>query len=93
MFNRLYIRIARSFGARPSWMAIGFYCRRCAAIRIDGLATVDVPANQCNQCGHIWLPRGDEPPALCPKCKSRRWDRAPRAVKTAALLAEKGVGE
>lgn len=30
---------------------------------------------QCAQCGHKWLPRGEEQPLLCPKCKSLRWDK------------------
>lgn len=28
------------------------------------------------RCGHEWLPRDkDEPPRVCPKCKSANWDR------------------
>lgn len=27
------------------------------------------------RCGHEWLPRGDERPSVCPKCKSPRWDK------------------
>jgi len=28
------------------------------------------------RCGHEWLPRKkSERPAVCPKCKSPRWDR------------------
>ena len=27
------------------------------------------------RCGHEWLPRGDERPRVCPKCKSANWDR------------------
>jgi predicted Zn-ribbon and HTH transcriptional regulator len=27
------------------------------------------------RCGHEWLPRGDEKPTVCPKCKSPRWDK------------------
>ncbi len=30
----------------------------------------------CLHCGHVWRPlRGR--PALCPRCKSRNWDKAP----------------
>ena len=29
----------------------------------------------CNQCGHKWLPRGEEEPVACGKCKSPRWNR------------------
>jgi predicted Zn-ribbon and HTH transcriptional regulator len=27
------------------------------------------------RCGHEWLPRGNENPTVCPKCKSPRWDK------------------
>lgn len=27
------------------------------------------------RCGHEWLPRGEEEPRTCPKCKSPHWDR------------------
>jgi len=27
------------------------------------------------RCGHEWLPRGEERPSVCPKCKSPRWDK------------------
>ncbi len=40
---------------------------------------------QCFQCGHKWLPRTTERPALCPKCKSLRWDKpGKRGVKAEA---------
>jgi hypothetical protein len=28
---------------------------------------------RCDLCGHIWLARGPDPPALCAKCHKRRW--------------------
>lgn len=27
------------------------------------------------RCGHEWLPRDDEKPRVCPKCKSANWDK------------------
>jgi predicted Zn-ribbon and HTH transcriptional regulator len=30
---------------------------------------------QCERCGHKWVPREDESPRVCPKCKSPYWDR------------------
>lgn len=30
---------------------------------------------RCERCGHEWLPRNEEPPRVCPKCKSPYWDR------------------
>ena len=29
--------------------------------------------NECRRCGHTWVPRGEAPPAQCPKCKSTKW--------------------
>jgi|HubBroStandDraft_1064217.scaffolds.fasta_scaffold13052_5 DNA-directed RNA polymerase subunit RPC12/RpoP len=31
------------------------------------------PKHACQQCGHAWIPRQQDPPARCPKCQSRRW--------------------
>jgi transcriptional regulator len=30
------------------------------------------------RCGHEWLPRDEEKPRVCPKCKSANWDRPKR---------------
>ncbi len=35
---------------------------------------------QCERCGHVWVPREDETPKVCPKCKSPYWDR-PRKIQ------------
>ena len=40
------------------------------------IGRVRVTALRCERCGHVWLPRIHERPALCPKCKSLRWDKA-----------------
>jgi predicted Zn-ribbon and HTH transcriptional regulator len=38
-----------------------------------------VPLTGCRcRCGHEWLPRNDEKPRVCPKCKSPNWDRPMR---------------
>jgi len=29
----------------------------------------------CERCGHTWLPRSEERPRVCPKCKSAWWDQ------------------
>lgn len=28
----------------------------------------------CEKCHHSWLPRSEERPRVCPKCKSAWWD-------------------
>ena len=29
----------------------------------------------CYRCNHKWVPRDDETPRVCPKCKSPYWDK------------------
>jgi uncharacterized CHY-type Zn-finger protein len=29
----------------------------------------------CERCNHKWVPREDENPKVCPKCKSPYWDK------------------
>jgi predicted Zn-ribbon and HTH transcriptional regulator len=33
------------------------------------------------RCGHEWLPRGEERPRVCPKCKSANWDQQKKWVR------------
>ncbi len=33
---------------------------------------------KCLRCDHIWIPRKDTKPIICPKCKSPYWDRPRR---------------
>jgi predicted Zn-ribbon and HTH transcriptional regulator len=36
---------------------------------------INIKGNRCYRCGHIWIQREEEKPAVCPKCKSPYWDR------------------
>lgn len=45
------------------------------------MAIIQMEACRCERCGHEWIPRGEELPVICPKCKSARWNR-PRKVKS-----------
>jgi len=36
---------------------------------------------KCLRCDHEWIPRREEHPRVCPKCKSPYWDR-PRLGST-----------
>lgn len=38
------------------------------------IGEVLLPGCRC-RCGHEWLPRKNEKPDVCPKCKSPRWDK------------------
>lgn len=30
---------------------------------------------QCERCGHVWVPKSERRPTICPKCKSPYWDK------------------
>ena len=49
-----------------------------------------VPLLGCRcRCGYEWLPRFDDTPRVCPKCKSPNWDRPKRwTVKKAVPEGE-----
>lgn len=42
----------------------------------------------CQRCGHKWIPRHENRPKICPKCKSPYWDR-----ERVRPTAEKPEGE
>lgn len=33
-----------------------------------------VEKRTCTRCGHVWWPRMETIPRICPKCKSPYWD-------------------
>lgn len=37
-------------------------------------------AYRCERCGYVWIPRKQELPKVCPRCKSPYWDR-PRRLR------------
>src|SRR5437899_11414927 len=37
--------------------------------------TIALEGFRCARCGHEWVPRKDEVPRVCPRCKSPFWDR------------------
>lgn len=39
---------------------------------------------ECLRCGHVWNPRGIYMPAMCPKCKSYKWDIPKKGKKEVA---------
>jgi len=47
------------------------------------MAKVKVTALKCRRCGHRWLPRTSDV-ALCPKCRSPRWDTTPPPTRPTA---------
>lgn len=46
------------------------------------MARIQVEANQCDVCGHIWLSTN---PLRCAKCKSPYWDRGARVTPPEAM--------
>ena len=48
------------------------------AAKDDEIGMVMLLGCRC-RCGHEWLPRAKgERPAVCPRCKSPRWDKPKR---------------
>jgi NADH pyrophosphatase NudC (nudix superfamily) len=45
------------------------------------MARITLQGFQCERCGHKWVPREDETPRVCPKCKSPYWDRPRRIIE------------
>lgn len=39
------------------------------------MGTIKIAGYRCERCGHIWVPRNEEKPIVCPKCKSPYWDK------------------
>lgn len=38
------------------------------------MAEITLKGYLCDRCGHKWVPREDEIPRVCPKCKSPYWN-------------------
>ena len=53
---------------------------------------VEVDGYRCTRCGHEWLPRKDEKPRVCPRCKSPFWDRERTLVAYRADVVVEGRG-
>src|ERR1700735_3877800 len=66
IFQRGYLSI-------PLVYIISRYERYRAMTKDKESGMVKLGGCRC-RCGHEWLPRGDERPTVCPKCKSPRWD-------------------
>jgi predicted Zn-ribbon and HTH transcriptional regulator len=60
-------------------------CHRCivATMAAKRARTVTLPIHTCLRCGHEWIPRKQELPKACSKCKSAYWN-VPRKKKRAS---------
>lgn len=51
---------------------------------------------RCERCEHEWVPRREEEPRVCPKCKSPYWNRprkdTARATQETAKGENAGIG-
>jgi predicted Zn-ribbon and HTH transcriptional regulator len=51
-------------------------------------AMIELPSLRCLRCGWgPWIPRSAKRPDVCPKCKSRVWDKPPKFGKLHDLRA------
>jgi hypothetical protein len=58
---------------------------------MPSLIPIVVLGYRCERCGHQWKPRNsDEPPLVCPWCKTHCWDQPKRGsvAQTPAPLGE-----
>jgi len=39
---------------------------------------IEVEGYKCERCGHEWIPRKNNYPIVCPKCKSPYWNMPKR---------------
>jgi len=53
---------------------------------------IEVDGFRCARCGHEWVPRKNETPRVCPKCKSPFWDRERSLVTFRADVLVRGQG-
>ena len=56
---------------------------------------IEVDGFRCARCGHEWVPRKDEQPRVCPRCKSPFWDRERQLVgfRAEAILRGEGASQ
>ena len=52
------------------------------------MAEITMKGWECERCEHQWVPRDEEHPRVCPKCKSPYWDR-PRLDGTKSRAIKK----
>jgi len=45
-----------------------------------------LPRFTCTRCQHEWIPRTEQPPKVCPSCKSPYWNRERRTPRLTDLL-------
>ena len=44
------------------------------------MAEITLKGYRCERCDHTWVPREEDVPLVCPKCKSPYWNK-PRKLK------------
>jgi predicted Zn-ribbon and HTH transcriptional regulator len=55
------------------------------------MAEITLKGYRCERCGHKWVPRDEERPRVCPKCKSAYWD-VPRKLAAKKDMAKRLAG-
>jgi uncharacterized OB-fold protein len=52
------------------------------------MGEITLKGYQCERCGHKWVPREEEFPKVCPRCKSPYWNIA-RKLNSKKQIAKK----
>jgi hypothetical protein len=46
---------------------------------------IKIKQYQCLRCGHLWIPRFNQRPGVCPVCKRKDWDVKPTRRKAQGI--------
>ena len=69
------LHVHHIYGKRYSSATI-VVCKHCHLSKChNGSYGKKVPQHQCNRCDHYWFPSTHNPPKVCPKCKSKYWNK------------------
>lgn len=55
------------------------------------MGRVSLHGFKCERCNHLWVPRDDTLPKVCPKCKSPYWDTPRGSRKSQSVKLNKLV--
>ena len=50
------------------------------------MAEIKMDGYLCERCLHAWIPRDNEMPTVCPKCKSPYWNKPKEGKSTSESI-------
>lgn len=55
----------------------------------ESINKIEVTQLSCQRCEHTWIPRHENPPRHCPKCKSPYWDKPRNFTKPRITFSQR----